>query len=274
MSRPVYEFDDSVVFVTGAARGLGRAVALRFAECGADIVLTDVCTDLPANPYSLATDRQLEETARLVERQGVNVLAREMDVRNRTAVETTVDRALDRFGRIDVLVSNAGVWNVEDAVELSADRWDEVVDTNLTGAWNCLKHVGGHMVQAESGGRVVCTTSIGGLVGTAGAAHYAASKHGVTGLVESAAVELAADGVRVNAVSPTGMDTPMIAETIENEGEEPLERVSDACGSMNVIDDELISPADVAEAYLWLASDAAQYVTGVTLPVDAGAVAK
>lgn len=274
MSRPVYEFDGSVVFVTGAARGLGRAIARRFAASGADIVLADVCADLPANPYGLATDDDLRETARLVEREGTDALALEVDVRDAAAVESAVDRSVDHFGGIDVLVSNAGIWNVEDAVELSEDRWDEVVETNLQGTWNCLEHVGGYMVEADSGGRVVCTSSIGGHVGTAGAAHYAAAKHGVVGLVESAAVDLAADGVRVNAVTPTGMDTPMIDETVERVGEEPLERVSDACGSMNVLDGDLLDPADVAEAYLWLASDAARYVTGVTLPVDAGALAK
>lgn len=271
---PTYDFDGRVALVTGAARGQGRSHARHFARYGANVVLTDICDDLETSPYPLADREELAETRRMVEDTGSNALSIEMDVRKDDQVAEAVQTGLDQFGRIDVLVNNAGIWNSTDLTELEQQQWDELVDTNLKGAWCCAKHVAGHMKERKGGGRIVSTGSTATLVAARGAGHYTASKHGLMGLTKTLAVELAPHGITANCVAPTGVDTPMIKETIEAVGEEPLNRVSDVSGPMNLIDGELIPPKAVSEAVMWLSSDAARYVTGAVLPVDAGMTAK
>lgn len=271
---PAYDFDGRVAFVTGAARGQGRSHAVHYARHGADVVVTDRCADLETSPYDLGTPDDLAETADRVREAGGEALAIEMDVRDEPAVEAAVADALDAFGRIDFLANNAGIWNAADLVEMDQRRWDELVDTNLKGAWLCAKHVGAHFLDRDGGGRIVSTASTAGVVAAKGAGHYTAAKHGVVGLTKALALELAEHGVTVNCVAPTGVDTPMIDGILETVGEDPLTEVSDVSGPMNVVDEGLIEPADVSEAFMWLSSDAARYVTGVVLPVDAGMLAK
>lgn len=270
---PSYDFSGRVAVVTGGARGQGRAHALGFARHGADVVLLDAPGTPDVLQYDLATERALAATADRVAAEGVDVLARSVDVRDESAVRAAVADAVDEFGRVDVLVNNAGVWHVSDAVEIAESAWDVVVDVALRGAWLCAKHVA-PVFRTRGGGRIVNTASTAALVGTAGSAHYAAAKHGLLGLTKALALELARDGVTVNAVCPTGVDTPLVAGIAEALGEGALEAVSDRSGSMNVIDEQLLAPEDVTGAVLWLASDAARYVTGVALPVDAGMTAK
>jgi len=271
---PAYDFTDRVAFVTGAARGQGRSHARHYARHGADVVVTDICEDVATNPYPLGTPAELNETAELVEAEGREALALEVDVRDESQVAAAVETAVDEFGRIDFLANNAGIWNVTDLVDLERRQWADLVDTNLTGTWLCAKHVGRHFLDRGAGGRIVSTASTAALVGARGAGHYAAAKHGVVGLTKSLALELGEHGVTVNCVAPTGVDTPMIDGMLDEEGEEPMTRISDASGPMNVIDEGLIEPRDVSEAVMWLSSDAARYVTGVVLPVDAGMTAK
>ena len=271
---PRYDFDGTVAFVTGAGRGQGRSHAQHYAKHGADVVVLGGSRGIETSQYPLATADQLYETAGLVEDEGGEALVVRADVRREREVAAAVEAAVDRFGRIDVLANNAGIWNVTDLVEMDEQRWDELVDSNLKGAWLCAKHVGRHFVERGDGGKIVSTSSTAGLVGAKGSGHYAAAKHGVVGLTKALALELAPHGVNVNAVAPTGVATPMIDGIMETMGEEALASVSDASGSMNVIDGQLIEPRDVSEAYMWLSSDAARYVTGVTLPVDAGMLAK
>jgi len=273
-SVPTYDFSGQVVFVTGAGRGQGRSHAVAYAEHGADVVVTGLSRGIETSQYPLATADDLDETVRRVEATGQRALRLRVDVRDEAEVEAAVDEALDEFGRIDVLANNAGIWNVTDLVEMDERRWDELVDSNLKGAWLCAKHVGNHFIDRGEGGRIVSTASTAGLVGSKGSGHYAAAKHGVVGLTKALALELAEYDVTVNAVAPTGVATPMIDGILETVGEAALASVSDASGSMNVLDEQLIDPRDVTEAYLWLSSDAARYVTGVTLPVDAGMLAK
>ncbi|MGQ4555480.1 mycofactocin-coupled SDR family oxidoreductase [Halobellus sp. GM3] len=271
---PIYDFDGQVAFVTGAGRGQGRSHAVAYAEHGADVVVTDVSRGIETSQYPLATEGDLAETVRLVEDTGQRALARRVDVREESQVEAAVEAAVDEFGRIDILANNAGIWNVTDLVEMDERRWDELVDSNLKGAWLCAKHVGKHFREHGEGGRIVSTASTSALVGAKGSGHYAAAKHGLVGLTKSLALELAAYDVTVNAVAPTGVDTPMIDGILETEGERALASVSDLSGSMNVLDEQLVDPRDVTEAFLWLSSDAARYVTGAVLPVDAGMTAK
>ncbi|MFC5136412.1 MULTISPECIES: mycofactocin-coupled SDR family oxidoreductase [Haloferacaceae] len=271
---PRYEFDGQVAFVTGAGRGQGRSHAQHYAKHGADVVVLGESRGIETSPYPLASAAELEETARLVEDEEQEALVVRADVRDGDRVEAAVSTALDAFGRIDILANNAGIWNVTDLVEMDEQRWDELVDSDLKGAWLCAKHVGQHFIERGDGGKIVSTASTAGLVGAKRSGHYAAAKHGVVGLTKALALELAPHDVNVNAVAPTGVATPMIDGILETVGEEALSSVSDASGSMNVLDEQLIEPRDVSEAYMWLSSDAARYVTGVTLPVDAGMLAK
>ncbi|WP_199723050.1 mycofactocin-coupled SDR family oxidoreductase [Halobellus sp. Atlit-38R] len=273
-SVPTYDFSGQVAFVTGAGRGQGRSHAVAYAEHGADVVVTGLSRGIETSQYPLATAEDLDETVRRVEATGQRALRLRVDVRDEAQVEAAVGRAVDEMGKIDILANNAGIWNVTDLVEMDERRWDELVDSNLKGAWLCAKHVGQHFINRGEGGRIVSTASTAGLVGSKGSGHYAAAKHGVVGLTKALALELAEYDVTVNAVAPTGVATPMIDGILETVGEGALNAVSDASGSMNVLDEQLIDPRDVTEAYLWLASDAARYVTGVTLPVDAGMLAK
>lgn len=269
-----YDFDGSVAFVTGAARGIGRAIARRYAEAGADVVVTDICEDDPAVPYELATQADLRETAELVEAKSSDAIALCVDVRDSDEVEHAMERAVDAFGRVDFLATNAGVWDSRSLVEMDEETYDVVVDTNLRGTWLPAKHFAHHVSEREGGGRIVTTASVGGLVGTAGSAHYAAAMHGVVGLAKSLALELGPLGITANAVCPTGVETPMLSGIADAIGDEAFDRISDVSGPMNVLDGTLLSPRDVAEAFLWLSSDAARFVTGAALPVDAGMTTK
>ncbi|MHC3438621.1 mycofactocin-coupled SDR family oxidoreductase [Natrialbaceae archaeon A-gly3] len=271
---PTYDLEETIAFVTGAARGQGRSHTVRFAQAGADVVAVDVAADPASARYPLSTAADLEETVRQVEATGGRALAVHADVREESQVEAAVEEALDTFGRIDILVANAGIWDSRNLLELEERAWDAVLGTNLKGTWLCAKHVGKHLIERGGGGKIVTVASTAGLVGARGSGHYAASKHGVVGLTKTLALELAEYGVTANCVCPTGVDTPMIEGVLEEVGPEPFERISDVSGSMNVLDGELLEPAAVSEACLWLASPAARYVTGAVVSVDAGMTAK
>ncbi len=271
---PEYDFDGKVAFVTGAGRGQGRSHAVMYAEHGADVVIAGGASELETPRYPLASRSELEETARRVEAAGGTARTVRADVRSEEAVERAVTVALDEFGRIDILANNAGIWDVTDLVELDEQQWDELVDTNLKGAWLCAKHVGQHLMDRGDGGRIISTASTAGVVGARGSGHYTAAKHGVVGLTKTLALELADYDITVNCVAPTGVDTPMIDGILESVGSAAFSRISDVSGPMNVMDGQLIDPVDVSEAYMWLSSDAARFVTGTVLPVDAGMLAK
>lgn len=269
-----YDLSDRVAFVTGAARGMGRAIAQAYARAGADVVVTDICEDVPDVPYELGTAEQLRRTKAIVAEEGVDVLQLEVDIRDEMAVRSAFSRTADRFGRVDILANNAGVWTSRPLHKLDEETWDAVVETNLKGAWLPTKYAVPLMRTGSRQGRILTTASVAGRVGAAGAGHYAAAMHGVVGLTKTLALELAADDITVNAVCPTGVDTPMISGMWEAAGPAAFERISDLAGPMNVIDEQLLEPRDIADAYLWLSSDAARYVTGTALPIDAGMTMK
>jgi SDR family mycofactocin-dependent oxidoreductase len=272
---PTYDFDGKVAFVTGAARAQGRSHAVHYARHGADVVVTDVCHDIETNPYALSTRDDLDETVGMIEDEGGEALAVEMDVRDESQVEAAVERAVDEFGRIDVLANNAGIFNASEMTEMDEAMWDDMIDTNLKGVWLCSKHVGKHFIERGDGGRIVSTSSAAGVIATPLAGHYVATKHGVLGLTKTLALELAEYDVNVNAVCPTGVDTPMISGFAEAYGEETMDELGRITGPWNVFGDGgMIEARDVSEAYMWLSSDAARYVTGIGLLVDAGMTAK
>jgi SDR family mycofactocin-dependent oxidoreductase len=272
---PEYDFGGQVAFVTGAAHGQGRSHAVKYAENGADVVVTDICENIDTNPYDLGTTDELEETASMIEDEGQEALAIEMDVRHEDEVEAAVEEAVDQFGHVDILANNAGIFNASDLVEMDEALWDDMIETNLKGVWLCMKHVGQHFIERGEGGKIVTTSSTAGLTGAMSSGHYSATKWGVRGLTKTLALELADYDVNVNAVCPTGIDTPMIEGYTEAYGEEMLEEMAAMTGPFNIFGEGgMIEPVHISEAYMWLSSDAAEFVTGIELPVDAGYTAK
>ena len=263
-----------MAFVTGAAHGQRRSHAEHYAQNGADVVMTDINHNVDSVPYDLGTADELDETASRVEDHGQEALTIEMDVREEAEVESAVEEAVDQFSHVDILANNAGIESVAEMTEMNESMWDELIDTNLKGVWLTSKHVGQHFIERGDGGKIVSTSSTAGKTGVLGNGHYVAAKHGLVGLTKTLALELAAHDVTVNAVAPTGVDSPMIERIVETVGESALTTVSDASGSMNILDEQLLPPNAISEAYLWLSSDAARYVTGTVLPVDAGMTAK
>jgi SDR family mycofactocin-dependent oxidoreductase len=272
---PEYDFSGRVALVTGAARGQGESHALGYADHGADVVALDVSANREEVPYNLGTGEELEATVAGIEERGQEGLAVRADVSEEGDVERAVETAIEEFGRIDVLANNAGIATPTPAIEIDEATWDVLLDIDLKGTWLCAKHVGQHMVERGEGGRIVSTASSAGLVGQPGLAHYSAAKHGVIGLTKTLALELAEHDITANAVCPSAVETPLIPETMTVYGEESFERISELGGPASVFPDhEALQSTDVTEAYLWLSSDAARYVTGIALPVDAGNTAK
>jgi len=271
-----YDFGGKVAFVTGAAHGQGRTHAQHYAKHGADVVCVDIGENLETVPYDLGTPEELEETASLVEEEGQEALTVTADVSEEAQVEAAVSEALDEFGHIDFLANNAGIASFVELVEMDEMMWDQLLDVNLKGAWLCAKHVGKHFIDRGEGGKIVSTSSIAGLGGVVGNGHYAAAKHGLIGMTKTLALELAEYDVNANVVCPTAIQTPMVEGVIEAYGEESLGTMAELAGPFNIFEPEkgVIEEVDITEAYMWLSSDAARYVTGVALPVDAGFTAK
>ncbi|ATL31469.1 mycofactocin-coupled SDR family oxidoreductase [Streptomyces formicae] len=259
-----------VAFVTGAAGGLGRSHVRRLAEEGADLVVVDICRPVETVPYPQSTPEELDEVVEDVRGLGRRVVARQTDVRDRDALQEAYDAGLDAFGQIDVVVANAGIAPllVEDRVQ----AWHDAIAVNLTGTFHTIEVAIPSMVAAERGGSIVIVSSTAGLVGIGGASNgglgYAASKHGVVGLMRAYANNLAPHSIRVNSVHPTGVATRMVTDpaVIEFVAQDPI--LSEE--SPNALPVDTVEAVDVSNAVLWLASDEARYVTGVTLPVDAG----
>jgi len=261
--------EGKVALVTGAARGQGRSHCLRLAAEGADIVGLDLCGPVTASVgYPPATRADLAETERGVRDVGGRFLACEADVRDLRAVEKAVAEALGQFGRLDVVVANAGIWSFGRGWEITEEQWASVIATNLTGVWHTLRATAPALIDGGRGGSIIITSSESGLKGTPYLAHYAASKHGVVGLMRTFALELAPHLIRVNTVHPTGVNGTA-GEDSSMGG--VLTDPAFLTATANALPVDLIEPADVSEAVLWLASDASRYVTGIQLPVDAGA---
>ncbi|MFD0025494.1 SDR family oxidoreductase [Streptomyces sp. NPDC058382] len=261
--------------VTGAARGLGRACAVRFAQEGADLVLVDVGADLPGVPYPLGSRAQLEHTAQLCRRQGAAVVTVLADVRRPKDVEGAVRQALERFATVDVLLNNAGIAAPSGKAvhEIAEDEWELMVGIDLTGAWRMMKAVVPSMVEQRSGS-VINVASTAGLVGYRHFAGYVAAKHGLVGLTKAAALDYAPFRVRVNALCPGSVrDDPLnegrmlaeIARSLEVDVDEH-EEIFVQSQPMN----SLIEPQDIAGAAVWLAGDDSRQVTGSALTVDGG----
>jgi SDR family mycofactocin-dependent oxidoreductase len=263
--------DGKVAFITGAARGQGRAEAVRLASDGANIIAVDICGQIASVPYPLATADDLAATVKLVEDTGARIVAQQADVRDQAALATALQAGLDEFGRIDIVVANAGIAPMEAGV----DGWRDVIDVNLTGVHHTVEVAKRAMVKQGNGGSIVLISSAAGLIGIGsadpGSIGYAAAKHGVVGLMRIYANHLAPYNIRVNSIHPTGVNTPMINNEHTRQWLERLVAESETPVDWgNAMPVDAVEPEDIAAAVAWLVSDEARYVTGITLPVDAG----
>ena len=264
--------------VTGAARGIGRACAIRLAEEGADIALLDIGCDVPTVPYPGSRQGQLEEARRAVAALGRRELACTADVADQVSLDLSVQTILSTWGGIDILVAAAGIDSWGNAWELSEAEWQRMIDINLGGVWRTAKAVAPAMI-AQKSGAMVFIGSVLSHRANRQFAHYTAAKHGVLGLSRAFALELAPSMIRVNSVDPTVVKTDMVMNQAY------LDRLGGHAGTTeeearryylawNTLPIPWLEPEDVANAVLFLASDEARYITGVALPVDLGALLK
>lgn len=269
-----------VALVTGAARGQGRAHAVRLAAEGADIIAIDICGPVSDTvTYPMPTSDDLAETVRLVEAAGRKVLAREVDIRDLTAQQLLVADGVEQFGRLDIVVANAGILSWGRIWEMSEEQWDTVIDVNLNGTWRTLRAALPAMIEAGNGGSIIVVSSSAGLKATPGNAHYAASKHGLVALTNALAIEAGEFGIRVNSIHPYSIDTPMIEPEAMGEifGKYPQFLHSFAPMPFKPVArdgkkglQEFMSPEEVADVVAWLAGDTSMSISGSQIAVDRG----
>ncbi|MEV6060092.1 mycofactocin-coupled SDR family oxidoreductase [Nocardia asteroides] len=261
-------YEGKVVFITGAARGQGRAEAVRFAEEGADIIAIDACVKFDSTSYAGATEADLAETVELVEAAGGKIVASKADVRDFAGLSAALNAGIERFGRLDVVVANAGICSAALSWEVTAEQWQETVDVNLTGVFHTAKAAIPYLIEQGQGGALVFISSVSGLKGTPFTGHYVATKHAITGLAKTMANELGVHGIRVNTVHPAGVATGMQL----TEMGPLLEKFATTLAPifMNALPTYLTEPSDIANAVAWVCSDEASQVTGAQIPVDMG----
>ena len=257
-----------VAFVTGAGRGQGRSHAIRLAEEGADIIAIDICRDYDTVEYAMSTEEDLADTVKLVEALDQRIIAKRADVRDAQALKAIVEEGVAELGRLDIVVANAGICTVQSWDEVTPAVWQDTLDTNLTGVWNTMVAGVPHLI-AAGGGSIIATSSTAGIKGLPYFAPYVAAKHGVVGIAKTMANELAQHKIRVNTVHPAGVNTPLgnglgyLSTLIERDPD--LGHIY-----TNALPVESLEPRDISNAVLFLASDEAQYVTGLEFTVDAG----
>lgn len=269
-----------VAFITGAARGQGRAHAIRLADDGADIIAIDVCRPVSDTiTYPLGTSDELAETVRAVEATGRKILAREVDIRDLAALQKVVADGIEQFGRLDIVVANAGVLSWGRIHEMSEEQWDTVVDINLNGSWRTIRAAAPAMIEAGNGGSIVIVSSSAGLKATPGNGHYSASKHGLVALTNALAIELGEFGIRVNSIHPYSIETPMVEKEammelftkfpqyVHSFSPMPYHPVNHQ-GKKGLM--EFMMPEEVSDVVAWLASDGSATISGSQIAVDRG----
>jgi SDR family mycofactocin-dependent oxidoreductase len=270
MKHMAGRLEGKVAFITGAARGQGRSHAIRLAQEGADIIAVDICKQIATVPYPMATPQDLEATVKAVEELDRRIFAREADVRDEAGLKTAFDEGVAELGPVDIVLANAGIAPM--SMHEGHDAWQDVIDVNLTGVFNTVEIAKPSMIERGRGGAIVLTSSTAGINGilgqTRGGLGYTAAKHGLVGLMRSYANVLAPHNIRVNSVHPTGVNTPMVVNDAMQEVLQADPSIGQAMA--NALPVDLVEPVDVSNAILWLVSDEARYITGVTLPVDAG----
>ena len=271
--------EGKVAFISGAARGQGRSHAVRLASAGARIIGFDLVRQIDTVPFSMSTPDDLAESARLVKEAGSEMVAVEGDVRDQEEVDAALRAGLDRFGRVDIVLGNAGILHdYKRTWLLDEDEFRNVIDVNVVGVWHTVKAAVPTMIEQGDGGSIVLTGSAASVSGITNLGGYVASKHAVLGIVRTLAKELGRHQIRVNAIMPGNCNTPMF----DNEGIRKLyvpgdpepsdEEFFKRAAAMTPMRNPYVEPGDVSEAIAWLVSPAGRYVTGVALPVDGGTV--
>ena len=270
--------DGKVALITGAARGQGRAEAVRLAEEGADIIAVDICAPVETIPYEGATQADLEETAALVRKHGRRIVPVQADVRDLAALEAAVSQGTAELGRLDIVVANAGVMGaMVRAWELTEADWRTTIDVNLTGVWHTVKATVPYLIKQGSGGSVILISSMAGLKAVANTANYTSAKHALVGLARTVGREAVEYNIRVNTVHPGSIPTKLLLhdtvyKLFRPDLEAPtLEDCLRVFARFNMLPDVFQEPEDVANAVLFLASDLSRRTTGPALPVDGGA---
>ena len=279
--------EGKVAFITGAARGQGRAHAVRLAQEGADIIAIDICKQIEGFLNPPSTPEDLAKTADLVRGHNRRIFTAEIDVRDYEALKAAVDSGVEHLGRLDVIVANAGISNAGsddgDTLDKVSERdWQDMIDVNLSGVWKTVKAGVPHILAGGRGGSIVLTSSVNGFKAYTNLllGHYVASKHGVVGLMRAFAVELGQHMIRVNSVHPTFVNTPMLLNEglyrmvrpdLENPGPDDL---APFCQAFHTLPVPWVEAEDISNAVLFLASDESRYITGVTLPIGAGSCLK
>jgi SDR family mycofactocin-dependent oxidoreductase len=269
-----------VAFITGAARGQGRSHAIRLAQEGADIIAVDLAGPVDSvTAYPMATEEDLAETVKEVEALDRRIVAHKADVRDPRALKRALDDGVAQLGQLDIVCANAGIFQTVPSLDLDDGDWQETIDINLTGVWNTVKAALPHLI-ANKGGSIVLTSSVAGLKAIPNGIHYGAAKHGVIGIMRTVAVEFAQHGIRANSVHPTSVNTIMIQNEsvwglFDPTNPHPTRESAEAVfTTTNTLPVPWVEPVDISNAVLFLASDEARYITGVTLPVDAGSMLK
>jgi SDR family mycofactocin-dependent oxidoreductase len=273
--------EGKVAFVSGAARGQGRSHAVRLAQEGADIIAIDICEPIDNVVYPHSTPADLAETADLIKGHNRRVVTAQVDVRDYAALKSAVESGVEQLGRLDIIVANAGIGSGGNKLhKIRENIWQDMIDINLTGVWKTVKAGVPHLIDGGRGGSIVLTGSVGAMKALAHTGHYVAAKHGVVGLMRAFAVELGQHKIRVNSVHPTQVNTPMTMNDVtfrlfrpdlENPGPEDFAPFSQMMHTLPV---PWVEAADISNAVLFFASDESRYVTGVSLPVDAGSLLK
>lgn len=273
--------EGKVAFISGAARGQGRSHAVRLAQEGADIIAIDVCGPIDNLAYPHSTPEDLAETADLVKNLDRRIVTAQVDVRDYDGLKAAVDSGVEQLGRLDIIVANAGIGTFGNKLHKIGEQiWQDMIDVNLSGVWHTVKAGVPHILAGGRGGSIVLTGSVGSHKAMAYTGHYIAAKHGVLGLMRAFAVELGQHSIRVNSVHPSQVNTPMTMNDItfrlfrpdlENPGPEDFAPFSQMTHTMPV---PWVEAVDISNAVLFLASDESRYITGVSLPVDAGALLK
>jgi (+)-trans-carveol dehydrogenase len=272
--------EGKVALITGAARGQGRSHAVRLAQEGADIIAIDACAPISSVTYSLPTPSDLQQTAKEVEALGRRVVAAQVDIRDFAALSAAVDGAVEQLGRLDIVAANAGICSSGRLLDVDEMTWQEMLDITVTGTWHTAKATVPHL-RAAGGGSMILTSSTLGIKAAQNVGHYVTAKHGVTGIMRTLALELGPERIRVNCIAPGSVDTDMIhnKKTYSmfapdlTEDERTRDRIGERFATLNAMHIPWVDPIDISNAVLWLASDEARYVTGATIPVDAGQLA-
>jgi (+)-trans-carveol dehydrogenase len=269
------KLEGKVAFITGAARGQGRSHAVRLAEEGADIIAVDICSQIDSVGYEMSTPDDLKETVRMVESLGRRIMATEADVREFDAIRDAVSRGVDEFGRLDIVLANAGIVGSDTHVG-RVQAFRDVVDVNLTGVFITVEASRQYLIDGGNGGSIVITSSLAGLRALGAGGGYTEAKHGLVGLMKSLAMELAPHMIRVNSIHPTSVATPMILNEhlfrlFRPDLDHPtIEDAAPGLATLNLMPIPYVEESDISNAVIFLVGEEGRYITGIALPIDGG----